>query len=111
MGEFPSRAHQFRPGGPGGPGRPRKHPVKIRGTPWLDIRQPGADIDALAAQWAAMIRQHHHTAFRQLLELADVRPGTGAALEARIRSALRSALRPARPVPSHPARSGLPESP
>ena len=98
---FPNPATMFQPGGPGGPGRPRKRPRRVRGTPWRDIRQPGADIPALADQWVAMIRQGHHAALREMIGLVEARPDADPELEARIRSAVRDRLarRSVRPVP------------
>jgi hypothetical protein len=66
---FPSVKDQFQPGNPGGPGRPRKHPKKTRGTPWAHYRAAGADVEALAGQWAAMIDEGRSTAIVRMMAL------------------------------------------
>ena len=70
---FPNPSTQFRKGGPPGPGRPRRHPERLKGTPWLDCHKPGADLEACAARWVAMSRQGNWQALQRLIRLHESR--------------------------------------
>lgn len=79
----------FQSGNPGGPGRPRKRAHRPRGTPWVAIRQEGADVAALAEQWTTMIRGRHYGALQQLLEMLMRNDPADAAIVAAMRQQLR----------------------
>ena len=102
---FPNVATQFAPGNPGGPGRPRKRPRKIRGTPWLALRQPDVDFDAQVELWASQIRAGQWMAVRQMIGLVergnrDELRGVLGALNLRLGPRLARSARPARdPAP------------
>jgi hypothetical protein len=68
---FPSVEHQLKNGNPCGPVRPRKHSRRTRGMPRLDVRLPGADVEDLASQRPAMVREGPFTALRRLIDLVE----------------------------------------
>jgi hypothetical protein len=87
---FPHDGVKFQVGNPGGPGRPRKHPprepkptrppgrprtrrVLTKGRPWAEFQRPWADLEALAATWAAMVSEGQMKALVPLLALLSRR--------------------------------------